>query len=1016
MKKRNVIIISAILGIVFSLAIFGVMMVAGVFDAKLERLVFVSGSNEQFYNGAELTSDEWELVDGELKSGHYIEAKIIGKQINAGESRNIMSVSIFNEKGKDVTDHYEIEYEYGTLRVNPEQIRIQASNATKEYDGELITCDSYTLVSGNIATGHKLQVVTAGERDEVGVIANTALASVIDSEGNDVSSNYAFFYVDGTLEVTPNEITIQSGGGKKVYDGEALTCPDYEIVLGELVEGHELEIVVTGEQINAGVGQNTFGVEIKDKDGKPVTHNYKINAIYGALEVEKRPITVRSGSASKVYDGEPLYCEDYEVVSQTNILEGHNIYVKNNGEQTEIGKSDNLIAEIIITDGEGEVVTFNYDTTIHQYGVLEVREQEQGEEPEPTAPEIPEKDPSQDPTTPPSPGLSIDGNIIGPEDSEAGEAVVLRIYSSENGAVYLRAWSYGNYNGKGWDHSIAPYSGLIDGRYSANYLTGIALENSGNTSYGMKIESLAGNYVLPTYMDAEKYNYAIQTSDTIYGGVVEGIYSVYYYNVNFTEEMKNITLPDAYREYEADYRKYVYNNYLDVPASTKAYLDIIIASNGFSKSNENIISDVASFIQSSATYNMQYDRNLDKESDKVVAFLSKYKEGICQHYASSATLLFRSLGIPARYTAGFSATTVAGEWNDVQAKQGHAWVEVYLDGIGWVAIEVTGGGGGNNGEPVPSPDVPNPDDPTPGPNPDEPTPGPNPDEPTPEPNPDVPNPDDPNNEPLIKILVESVSVDHKYDGAPYSVDEKGAIKIDANSLAYLEGNGYTYDYKLSAALDCSGIIPIEISSFEIFDSNGENITSKFLIEKKLGQLHVYESELYITSMNFSKVYDATALYSDPNGYTYSIVKEGNDPTLLESTHEVVVNFSASVTNAQTVANAFTAKVMNGEEDESVRYKITYIFGTLSVTRRKIVVTADSYMQKYTGETITCQTWQITDGEICEGHKEIVTIVGEQTVRGYSDNKITDVEIYDLNGNKVTSNYTIVFVHGRLTVY
>ena len=170
MKKRNVIIISAILGIVFSLAIFGVMMVAGVFDAKLERLVFVSGSNEQFYNGAELTSDKWELVDGELKSGHYIEAKIIGKQTNAGESRNIMSVTIFNEKGKDVTDHYEIEYEYGTLRVNPEQIRIQASNATKEYDGELITCDSYTLVSGSIASGHKLQVVTAGERDEVGVI------------------------------------------------------------------------------------------------------------------------------------------------------------------------------------------------------------------------------------------------------------------------------------------------------------------------------------------------------------------------------------------------------------------------------------------------------------------------------------------------------------------------------------------------------------------------------------------------------------------------------------------------------------------------------------------------------------------------------------------------------------------------------------------------------------------------------------------------------------------------------
>ena len=39
---------------------------------------------------------------------------------------------------------------------------------------------------------------------------------------------------------------------------------------------------------------------------------------------------------------------------------------------------------------------------------------------------------------------------------------------------------------------------------------------------------------------------------------------------------------------------------------------------------------------------------MDDEADVVVAFLTKYKEGICQHYASAATLLFRELGIPAR--------------------------------------------------------------------------------------------------------------------------------------------------------------------------------------------------------------------------------------------------------------------------------------------------------------------------------------------------------------------------------
>lgn len=82
-------------------------------------------------------------------------------------------------------------------------------------------------------------------------------------------------------------------------------------------------------------------------------------------------------------------------------------------------------------------------------------------------------------------------------------------------------------------------------------------------------------------------------------------------------------------------------------------------------------------------------------------FLFQGKEGYCTYYAATATIAFRSLGIPARYVEGFKASkqdidnarnngdgTYSFILKDVNA---HAWVEIYIDGYGWHPVEVTPG-------------------------------------------------------------------------------------------------------------------------------------------------------------------------------------------------------------------------------------------------------------------------------------------------------------------------------------
>ena len=103
-----------------------------------------------------------------------------------------------------------------------------------------------------------------------------------------------------------------------------------------------------------------------------MTNYYKINAVCGVLEVLAREITVTAGSAEKIFDGEPLVSDAYMILPEINALaDGQKITVRTVGSQTEIGRSDNVIAEIVIYDENGNDVTGNY-TVILKNGILNV--------------------------------------------------------------------------------------------------------------------------------------------------------------------------------------------------------------------------------------------------------------------------------------------------------------------------------------------------------------------------------------------------------------------------------------------------------------------------------------------------------------------------------------------------------------------------------------------------------------------------------------------------------------------
>jgi transglutaminase-like putative cysteine protease len=74
-----------------------------------------------------------------------------------------------------------------------------------------------------------------------------------------------------------------------------------------------------------------------------------------------------------------------------------------------------------------------------------------------------------------------------------------------------------------------------------------------------------------------------------------------------------------------------------------------------------------------------------------LAALWKERKGVCQDFAHVGLSILRTAGLPARYVCGYIETEIPepGQKTLVGAVATHAWIEVLVPGMTWVAIDPT---------------------------------------------------------------------------------------------------------------------------------------------------------------------------------------------------------------------------------------------------------------------------------------------------------------------------------------
>ena len=938
----------------------------GKLTVTKRKISVTTQSAEKQYDGTPLTADGGSVTDGSLADGHNIVLTVTGTITDIGSTGNTFDAAVINADGRDVTRNYEITSVRGTLTVTKRILTIVTASAKKQYDGTSLVNRNYTVTQGSLLAGHVISLSSVSSRTDAGIADNLFEISVMDV-GADASEYYEIRQETGVLEVVPAIIIVQTKSASKVYDGSALTSDSWRVRMPNrdtvystggqsigLYKDDLITVALFGTQTIAGSSDNDCVFRGITRNGEDVSKNYEIRYSLGILTVTRRPITVTSANASKVYDGTPLQNTSWNaaenVTSDTKVVAGESISVKVTGSRTEIGESANTISEVTITKG-GVDLTANYDI-LRAPGYL----------------------------------LITSGKTMMDDPAEPPDIVTLRLFSYvDNSRIYLRSGSYGEYNGHDFD-AAREYTGAP----AMSYLPTDALARGGKTPINVTIDLVLTDFMLPYF--AVYDNELPQPSDVRFDSDKK-LYDAAYYSYDYLSDngayIKGLA---AASDEEIAYRAFVKQNYLSVPDSTRAYLDRYITENGINRDSATLIGDVAEVVKNSAEYKYMFPAELNEADDLVVAFLRDIKQGVCRHYAAAATLIYRTLGYPARYTNGYVGNTAAGKWVDIKAKNAHAWVEVYIDGVGWIPVEVTGAsfddsGDGNGGGAKPSVD---------------------------------------------DNTVKPVDCFKMYDGTPLTP------RNEVQGLTKYTAMGYTYTVSVSGSQTDIGygssvidrLILRDRSGAVVLDKNGDDITCYESDMKNLafgeGRLHVYEYEISVSSGSDVKTYDGTPLYCDK--FT---VTDGAENLALRG-HTLSVSGFTKHKGVGSVYNLMTVKVLQGDEDVSVRYHVNYDYGTLTVNAVEFTVRAGSRTVTKAeldamGGTLTCDEYSLFYNGVEMSFEEIaeacgldnftveVKISGSQSKLGSADNIVESVTVRDGNGENVTSLFRITDEVGKLVV-
>lgn len=258
-------------------------------------------------------------------------------------------------------------------------------------------------------------------------------------------------------------------------------------------------------------------------------------------------------------------------------------------------------------------------------------------------------------------------------------------------AVYLKNYTGGYYNNGRWNtvNENSFFSNMQDGNYysmicnNPYYILQFVLEESDVMDINVRsYKSLMTGTCVPVLSQKT----GSENGYTTYQG----------YNLSDFLSVLDTVSAGGFDDLLGEYGAYAESTYMYVPEDKIPRIVELCNTSGVRKGNYTAATNfIISTLNEMTTYTTS-PGNAPLGVDIAEYFLFDSGKGFCQQYATTAALMYRLLGLPSRYVTGYMVTpsdfhkNSDGTYTAIATdEKAHAWVEVYVDGTGWIPTEVT---------------------------------------------------------------------------------------------------------------------------------------------------------------------------------------------------------------------------------------------------------------------------------------------------------------------------------------
>ena len=277
-----------------------------------KEITLLTASDEKVYSGEFICKADIELAESfKLIKGDKFSVISSTSEMDVGEYDNVFKDFIITNGERDVTSCYQINFEYGKIKITPKPISISVVNYELIYDGMEVNMDCGIKTEGNLVDGHSFSYSTYYKKaNEIVVPKNAGVYDccikdvMIRCGSIDKTKNYEINVLDGELTITKRPIKIVLLDDEKVYDALPFVSTKHEIQ-GDfsLGAGHKIELKTTGKIEEPGVDINKVKSVVIFDGTIDVTENYEIQTSDSKLTVRRRDIMIRPIPYTKIYDG-----------------------------------------------------------------------------------------------------------------------------------------------------------------------------------------------------------------------------------------------------------------------------------------------------------------------------------------------------------------------------------------------------------------------------------------------------------------------------------------------------------------------------------------------------------------------------------------------------------------------------------------------------------------------------------------------------------------------------------------